>query len=113
MPYTRRQQEKNKFSKKNLFKCVTRPDHSGVTLKCRVNYLRGTRAKISTIVEGDTPLANCVPSYLGLAYCVSPLFGLAYCVPFNKKKKPNHFGRFHLHKEDKLTVCCMHTYNHS
>jgi len=55
--------------------------------------------------EGDTPspLAYCVPPYFGLAYCVLPFFGLAYCVLFNNKN--NHFGRLHLHKEDKMTVC--------
>ena len=38
--------------------------------------------------EGDTPspLAFCVPLYLGIAYCVPPFFGLAYCLPFNNKK---------------------------
>jgi len=65
------------------------------------------------IDEGDTPLplAYCVPPYFGLAYCVPPFFGLTYCVPFNNKNY--HFWRFHLHKEDKMTVCCMHMYNHS
>ena len=61
--------------------------------------------------EGDTPLPPCVLPYFGLAYCVLPYFGLVYCVPFNNKN--NHFGRFHLHKEDKNTVCCMHMYNYS
>ena len=63
--------------------------------------------------EGDNslPLANCVPPYFGLAYCVPPFFGLAHCVPLNNKN--NHFGRFHLHKEDKNAICCMHMYNHS
>ena len=63
--------------------------------------------------EGDTPspLAYCVPAYFGLTYCVPPFFGLAYCVPFNNKN--NYFGRLHLHKEDKITLRCMHMYNHS
>ena len=69
--------------------------------------------KIKWKYEGDTPspLAYCVPPYFGLAYCVPPFFGIAYCVPFNNKN--NHFWRFHLHKEDKMTVCCMHMHNHS
>jgi len=53
----------------------------------------------------------CVPPYFGLAYCEPPFFGLAYCVPFNNKT--TIFSRFHLHKEDKMTVCCLHVYNHS
>ena len=63
--------------------------------------------------EGDTPspLAYCVPLNFGIAYCVPPFFGLAYCVPFNNKN--NHFGRFHLHKEVKITVCCMYMYCNS
>ena len=67
----------------------------------------------SDMHEGDThlPLAYCVPPYFGLAYCVPPFFGLAYCEPFNNKT--TIFWRFHLHKEDKMTVCCMHMYNHS
>jgi len=32
MPYTRRQQEKKQIFEKNLFKCVTRQDLSGVPL---------------------------------------------------------------------------------
>ena len=32
------------------------------------------------------------------------------CVPFNNKN--NIFWRFHLHEEDKMTVCCMHMHNH-
>jgi len=52
------------------------------------------------------PLAYCVPPYFGLAYCVAPFFGLTYYVPFNNKN--NHYWRFHLHKEDKITICCMH-----
>jgi len=65
------------------------------------------------INEGDTPspLAYCVLPHFGLAYCVPPFFGFAYCVPFNNKN--NHFGRFHIYQEDKITVCCMHMYNHS
>ena len=54
-------------------------------------------------VTPPSPLAYCVPLYFGIAYCVPAFFGLAYCVPFNNNK--NHFGRFHLHKEDKITVC--------
>jgi len=36
------------------------------------------------------------------------MFGLAYCVSFNNKT--TIFGN--LHKEDKMTVCCVHMYNH-
>ena len=44
-----------------------------------------------------------------LAYCVPPYFGLAYCVPFNNKT--TIFGKnFHLHRKDKMTVCCVHIY---
>ena len=62
-------------------------------------------------VTPPSPLAYCVPLYLGFAYCVPPFFGLAYCVPFNNNN--NYFGRFHLHKEVKITVCCMHLYSNS
>ena len=62
-------------------------------------------------VTPPSPLAYCVPLYFGIAYCVPLFFGLAYCVPFNNKN--NHFGRFHLHKEVKITVCCMHMYCNS
>ena len=60
-------------------------------------------------VTPPSPIAYCVPLYFGIAYCVPPFFGLAYCVPFCNKN--NYFGRFHLHKEDKFTVCCMHMYS--
>jgi len=30
----------------------------------------------------------------------------AYCLT----TKYRHFGRFHLHKEDRITVCCMQMY---
>ena len=33
------------------------------------------------------------------------LFCLAYCVPYNKN---NNIWRFHLHKDNKMTICCMH-----
>jgi len=46
------------------------------------------------------------PSPLRTAY--RQFFGLANCVPFNNTN--NHFRRFHLHKEDKITVCRMHMY---
>jgi len=57
------------------------------------------------MVEGDTPST--------LAYCVLPYFGIAYCVQqflasrtaYRLSTKNNHFGRFHLHKGDKMTVC--------
>jgi len=29
------------------------------------------------------------------------------------QQQNNHFWQFHLHKEDKMTVCCVHMYNHS
>ena len=54
-------------------------------------------------VTPPSPLADCVLPYFGLAYYVPPFFGFAYCVPFNNKN--NHFWHFHLHKEDKMTVC--------
>jgi len=56
------------------------------------------------IIEGDnpSPLAYYVPPYFGLAYCIPPFFGLAYCVLYNNKS--NHFWRFYLHKENKMTV---------
>jgi len=62
-------------------------------------------------VTPPSPLAYCVPPFFGLAYCVLPFFSLAYCVPFNNKNY--HFWRFRLHKDVKMTVCCMHMYNHS
>jgi len=54
-----------------------------------------------------------------LAYCVPPYFGLAYCEPpflasrtaYRLTTKTTMFWHFHLHKEDKMTVCCIH--NHS
>ena len=57
------------------------------------------------------PLVYCVPPYFGFVCCVPPFFSHAYCVPFNNKN--NHFGRFHLPKEDKMTVWYMHLYDHS
>jgi len=66
---------------------------------------------ISTYTEGDTPspLAYCVPLYCGIAYCVPPF--LASRTAYHLTTKNNHFGRFHLHKEVKITVCCMHIYS--
>ena len=63
--------------------------------------------------EGDTPLplAYCVPLYFGIAYCVPPFF--ASRTAYRLTTKNNHFGRFHLHKEVKITVCCMHMYSNS
>ena len=38
--------------------------------------------------------------------------GLASSTAYRfKTKQP--FWEFHLHKEDKMTVCCVHMYNHS
>jgi len=59
-------------------------------------------------VTPPSPLAYCVPPYFGLAYCV-PLFLASHTV-YCLTTKNNHFGRFHLHKEDKITVCFMHMY---
>ena len=59
---------------------------------------------------------------LPLAYCVPPYFGMrtAYRLFLDTLRTAYRlttittiFGRFHLHKEDKLTVCCMHMYNRS
>ena len=38
---------------------------------------------------------------------------LASRTAYRLTTKNNHFGRFHLHKEDKITLCCMQMYNHS
>ena len=38
---------------------------------------------------------------------------LASCTAYRLTTKNNPFGRFHLHKEDNFTICCMHMYNHS
>ena len=58
------------------------------------------------VTPDPSPLAYCVPPYFGLR---TALFWLAYCVPFNNKN--NHFGCFHLHKEDKIkyVVCTCTT----
>jgi len=71
----------------------------------RYRIIHDSAAWVSHIHKGDTPLplAFCVPPNFGLAYCVPPFFGLAYCVPFNNKNK--NFWRFHLHKEDRMTLC--------
>ena len=63
--------------------------------------------------KGDTPspLRTAKRFIFGIAYCVPPLYCLAYCIPFNNKN--NHFERFLLHKEVKITVCCMHMYSNS
>ena len=57
-----------------------------------------------------TPPPPCVLRTALFWHCVlrTAIFCLAYCVPFNNKN--NLFGRFHLHKEVKITVCCMHMY---
>jgi len=36
---------------------------------------------------------------------------LASRTAYRLTNKKNHFGRFHLHKEVKITVCCMHMYS--
>jgi len=38
---------------------------------------------------------------------------LASRTAYRLTTKNNYFGRFHLKKEDKITVCCMHMYIHS
>jgi len=60
--------------------------------------------------EGDTPLRNaCRPiSGLRTAYRHVLASSTAYRL---KTKQP--FLEFHLQKEDKMTVCCVHMYNHS
>ena len=64
--------------------------------------------------EGDTPLP---PGVLRTALfwpCVlrTAIFRPRVLrVPFNKQT--TIFWRFYLHKEDKMTVCCMHMYDHS
>ena len=50
-----------------------------------------------------TPLRTAYRHILALRTAYRHFVGLAYCVPFINKN--NHFGRFHLHKEDKMTVC--------
>jgi len=60
--------------------------------------------------EGDTPLRNACRPILALqtAYRHVLASSTAYRL---KTKQP--FWEFHLHKEDKMTVCCVHMYNHS
>jgi len=62
-------------------------------------------------VKPPSPLAYCAPPYFGLAYCVPPF--LASRTAYRLTTKTTIFWRFHLHNEDKMTVCCMHMYNHS
>ena len=60
--------------------------------------------------EGDTPLRNaCRPiSALRTTYRHVLASSTTYRL---RTKQP--FWEFHLHKEDKMTVCCVHMYNHS
>ena len=54
------------------------------------------------------------PSPLRTAYCPILALRTAYRhflasrTAYRLTTKTNHFGRFHLHKEDTITVCCMH-----
>jgi len=45
-----------------------------------------------------------------LALCTAYRYFLASRTAYCLTTKNNHFGRFHLHKEDTITVCCMHMY---
>jgi len=104
----KRKSQKNIFTCNGLYPCWQKYGCQTTSVNKPTYFLS---AKPSH--EGDTqPFAYCVPPCFGLAYWVPPIFGLAYCVPFNNKN--NYFWRFHLHKEDKMTVhvCCMHMYNH-
>jgi len=47
-----------------------------------------------------------------LALRLAYRYFLASRTAYRLTTKKNHFGRFHLHKEDKITICCMHMYNH-
>jgi len=38
---------------------------------------------------------------------------LASRTAYRLTTKSTIFWRFHLHKEDKMTICCMHMYTHS
>jgi len=57
------------------------------------------------------PLRTAYRPILALRNAYRHIFCLAYCVPF--KNKNDHFWRFQLHNEYKMTVCYMHMYNHS
>ena len=63
--------------------------------------------------EGDTPppLRTAYRPILALRTAYRHV--LASRTAYRLTTKNNHFGRFHLHKEDKITLCCMHMYNHS
>jgi len=73
------------------------------------NFLPNMRplAMACTTLLGDTP-PPCVLCTALVWPCVlrTAIFCLAYCVPFNNKN--NNFRCFHLHKDNKMTVCCMH-----
>ena len=59
-------------------------------------------------VTPPLPLRTSYHTILALrtAYRYFLAFHTAYCLT----TKYRHFGRFHLHQEDKITVCCMHMY---
>jgi len=64
--------------------------------------------------EGDTPLPPCVLRTALFWHCVlrtTIFFPRVLCTVL--QQKINHFGRFHLHKEDKITVSGMHMYINS
>ena len=66
---------------------------------------------ISVRVKPPPPLRTTYRPILALrtAYCHL----LASRTVYSLTTKNNHFGRFYLRKEDKITFCCMHMYNHS
>ena len=64
--------------------------------------------------EGDTPPPPLRTAYrFILALRTAYRHFLALCTAYRLTTKTNHFERFHVHKEVKITVCCMHMYSNS
>ena len=61
--------------------------------------------------EGDTPLRNVCRPISALRRPTAYRHDLASSTAYRLKTKQPFF-EFHLHKEDKMTVCCVHMYNH-
>ena len=65
---------------------------------CNISWWEFWVCQFDKKYDTPSPLRTAYRPILALRTAYRHFFGLGYCVPFNNKN--NHFGRFHLHKED-------------